>query len=404
MIKLAGRLKRIHPSPTLAMNAKAKQLKAEGKDIISLSAGEPDFDTPDHIKEAAWDAMTKGLTKYTAVEGTVELRKAIQQKFLKDNDLSFDLDQITVGNGAKQIIFNALLATVEEGDEVIIPAPYWVSYPDMVHLCGATSVIVHCSEADHFKLTPQVLEDAITPKTKWLMLNSPGNPTGRVYQESEFKALAEVLMRYPHVYVICDDIYEYLVYDQTEFKTLATVAEPFGDSLVGRILTVNGVSKSYAMTGWRIGYGAGPKSLIKAMTMVQSHSTSNACSISQSAATKALSSPHDFMKSWIQTFKSRRDMALEIINATHGLSCDKPEGAFYLYISCQSLLGKSTPGGKKITSDNDFALYLLETVGIASVSGDAFGLSPYIRISYAVETELLREACNRIQKAVEELH
>lgn len=396
---LAGRLKRMRPSPTLTMTAKAAELKAKGHDIISLSAGEPDFDTPDHIKQAAIQAMKEGMTKYTPVEGMLALRKAIQEKFLRDNRLTFAKDEITVGNGAKQVIFNALLATVEEGDEVIIPAPYWVSYPDMVHLCGGTAVIAHCSEDDHFKLTPQKLESAITPKTKWLILNSPGNPTGRVYHADELIALAGVLVRHPHVYVLCDDIYEYLVYDRTSFVTLASVAPDLQD----RILTVNGVSKSYAMTGWRIGYGAGPKPLVQAITMIQSHSTSNACSISQAAAITALTASHEFIKTWVQTFQARRDLALDIINATPGLSCFKPEGAFYLYISCAGAMGKTTAEGKKINTDNDFALYLLESVGVASVSGDSFGLSPYIRISYAIGTELLHEACHRIQRAAQEL-
>jgi aspartate aminotransferase len=400
MTLLANRLTRISPSPTLAMSARAAELKAQGQNIINLSTGEPDFDTPDHIKQAAIEAMQKGLTKYTLVEGTLALRKAIQDKFLQDNNLTYGVDQITVGNGAKQVIFNALLATVNEGDEVIIPAPYWVSYPDMVHVCGGTPIIVHCTETDHFKLTATALEAAITPKTKWLILNSPSNPTGRVYLADELKSLAEVLERHPHVYVICDDIYEYLMFDELPFTSLGTVAR----GLVERILTVNGVSKSYAMTGWRIGYGAGPKILIKAMSMLQSHSTSNACSISQSAATKALTSSRDFIKDWVQIFQDRRAMALKIINDTPGLSCAKPEGAFYLYISCAGIIGKTTPQGKKIATDNDFALYLLEEAGVASVSGDAFGLSPYFRISYALDTELLKQGCLSIQKAVQELH
>jgi aspartate aminotransferase len=393
---LAGRLKRVQPSPTLAMNARAAELKSQGRNIISLSAGEPDFDTPDHIKEAAMKAMNDGMTKYTAVEGLLTLRKAIQEKFLKDNQLSYEPDQITVGNGAKQVIFNALLATVEEGDEVIIPAPYWVSYPDMVHLCGGVSKIVHCQEADQFKLTAAALEKAITPKTKWLLLNSPGNPTGRLYREDELLALGEVLSQHPHVYILCDDIYEYLVYDQQSYKALPAIVPALKD----RSLVVNGVSKSYAMTGWRIGYGAGPKSLIKAITMIQSHSTSNACSISQAAAIGALTGSHEFLKSWVETFQQRRDLALDIINSIPGLSCDKPEGAFYLYISCAGVIGKTTPDGKQITTDNDFALYLLENAEVASVSGDAFGLSPYFRISYAIETEQLRQACLRIKDAV----
>lgn len=399
MTLLARRLSLIQPSPTLVMTARAAELKAQGQDIISLSAGEPDFDTPEPIKQAAIKAMSEGKTKYTAVEGLLPLRKAIQDKLSRDNQLTYGVDQITVGNGAKQIIFNAFIATVEAGDEVIIPAPYWVSYPDMVHLCSGTSVIVPCGEASNFKLTPEALEAAITPKTKWLILNSPGNPTGRVYDTAELKALGDVLMRHPHVYVLSDDIYEHLVYDQTAYVTLATVAP----ALQERILTVNGVSKSHSMTGWRIGYGAGPKPLIKAITMIQSHSTSSACTISQAAAIEALTGSQDFLKSWVATFQARRDMALEIINATPGLSCLKPEGAFYLYISCAGIMGKTTPQGKKITTDNELALYLLESVGVASVSGDAFGLSPYIRISYAIETSVLKDACHRIQKAVQQL-
>lgn len=396
---LAHRLSLVQPSPTLAMTARAAELKAEGRDIISLSVGEPDFDTPEHVKQAAIQAMVEGKTKYTAVEGLLPLRKAIQQKFLRDNQLTYGVDQITVGNGAKQIIFNAFVATVEEGDEVIIPAPYWVSYPDMVHLCSGKSVIVPCGEESNFKLTAEALEATITPKTKWLILNSPGNPTGRVYEARELTALAEVLARHPHIYVLSDDIYEQLVYDQTVYVTLATVAPALQD----RILTVNGVSKSHSMTGWRIGYGAGPKTLIKAMNMIQSHSTSNACSISQAAAIAALTDSQDFLKTWVATFQERRNIALEIINATPGLSCVKPEGAFYLYISCAGVIGKMTSQGKKITTDNDFALYLLDSAGVSSVSGDAFGLSPYIRISYALETSILKEACHRIQKAVEQL-
>ena len=396
---LAHRLSLVQPSPTLAMTARAAELKAEGRDIISLSVGEPDFDTPEHVKQAAIQAMAEGKTKYTAVEGLLPLRKAIQQKFLRDNQLTYGVDQITVGNGAKQIIFNAFVATVEEGDEVIIPAPYWVSYPDMVHLCSGKSVIVPCGEESNFKLTAEALEAAISHKTKWLILNSPGNPTGRVYEARELTALAEVLARHPHVYVLSDDIYEQLVYDQTVYVTLATVAP----ALQERILTVNGVSKSHSMTGWRIGYGAGPKTLIKAMNMIQSHSTSNACSISQAAAIAALTDSQDFLKTWVATFQERRNIALEIINATPALSCVKPEGAFYLYISCAGVIGKMTPQGGKITTDNDFALYLLDSAGVSSVSGDAFGLSPYIRISYALETSTLKEACHRIQKAVEQL-
>lgn len=399
MSLLAQRLSLIKPSPTLVMTARAAELKAQGQDVISLSAGEPDFDTPEHIKQAAIKAMSEGKTKYTAVEGLLLLRKVIQEKFLRDNQLTYGVDQITVGNGAKQVIFNAFIATVEVGDEVIIPSPYWVSYPDMVQLCCGTPIIVPCGEESNFKLTAEALEAAVTPKTKWLILNSPGNPTGRVYDVHELKALGDVLARHPHVYVLCDDIYEHLIYDNTAFVTLATAAP----ALQERILTVNGVSKSHSMTGWRIGYGAGPKPLIKAISMIQSHSTSSACTISQAAAIAALTGPQDFLKAWVAIFQERRDTALKIINATPGLSCLKPEGAFYLYISCGKTIGKTTPQGKKITTDNDFALYLLDSAGIASVSGDAFGLSPYIRISYALETSVLKDACYRIQKAVEQL-
>ena len=399
MVLLSGRLSRVQPSPTLAMTARATALKEQGHNIISLSAGEPDFDTPDHIKQAAVQAMAQGMTKYTAVEGLKALRKAIQEKFSRDNNLTFDLNQITVGNGGKQVIFNALFATVAEGDEVIIPAPYWVSYPDMVHLCGGTSVIVPCQEADYFKLTPASLEAAITHKTKWLILNSPSNPTGSVYSAEDLKALGQVLARHPQVYILSDDIYEHLLYDRSPFSTLANVMPTLQD----RILTVNGVSKAYSMTGWRIGYGAGPQSLIKAMTMVQSHVTSSACSISQAAAIVALTGTQGFLQEWSHRFQERRNLAHKIINATPGLSCIKPGGAFYLYINCAELIGKTTPGGKKITTDNEFALYLLETAGVAVVSGDAFGLSPYIRISYAIQTEALQDACERIQKAVASL-
>jgi aspartate aminotransferase len=364
-----------------------------------LSAGEPDFDTPDHIKQAAFQAMAQGMTKYTAVEGLALLRKAIQEKFARDNHLTFDLNQITVGNGGKQVIFNALFATVGEGDEVIIPAPYWVSYPDMVHLCGGTSIIVPCQEADHFKLTPACLEAAITPQTKWVILNSPSNPTGSVYSADELQALGQVLARHPHVYILSDDIYEHLLYDRRPFATLASVVPTLQD----RILTVNGVSKAYSMTGWRIGYGAGPQSLAKAMAMVQSHVTSNACSISQAAAIVALTSSQGFLEEWVHVFQGRRDLAHSIMSATPGLSCIKPGGAFYLYINCAGVIGKTTLEGKKITTDNEFALYLLETAGVAVVSGDAFGLSPYIRISYAIKTETLQDACERIQRAVASL-
>lgn len=396
---LAARLSRIQPSPTLAITAKAAALKAEGKDIISLSAGEPDFDTPETIKQAAIQAMAQGQTKYTAVDGTVPLKKAIQQKLKNDNSLSYDLDQITVSTGGKQVIFNALLATIEEGDEVIIPAPYWVSYPDIVHLCGGESVIIPCTEENGFKLIPEQLDRVITPQTKWLILNSPSNPTGSVYTREELKSLAAVLVKHPHVHILSDDIYEYLIYDHHSFDTLATVAP----ELVDRILIVNGVSKAYAMTGWRIGYGAGPQKLIKAMTMLQSQSTSNACSIAQAAAVEALTGPQTFLKDWRKSFSTRRDLVVSALNTIPGIQCRSPEGAFYVYANCRGVIEKETPSGTTIKNDNDFALYLLDHMGVAVVHGEAFGLSPYFRISYATSEQNLTEACNRIKKAVEEL-
>lgn len=336
---LAARLSRIQPSPTLAMNAMAAALKAQGKDVISLSAGEPDFDTPDTIKQAAIQAMAQGQTKYTAVDGIAPLKKAIQEKLKRDNGLAYDLDQITVSNGGKQVIFNALLATIEEGDEVIIPAPYWVSYPDIVHLFGGKSIIVPCGEENDFKLTPKQLDQAITPKTKWLILNSPSNPTGSVYTKIELEAIAAVLVNHPQVYILTDDIYEYLIYDNLTFYTLATVAP----HLMERILIVNGVSKAYSMTGWRIGYGAGPRALIKAMTMLQSQSTSNASSISQAAAVEALNGPQSFLGDWKKSFAQRRDLVVSALNTIAGIQCRSPEGAFYVYASCHGVIGRKRP-------------------------------------------------------------
>lgn len=393
---LARRLSLIKPSPTLAMNAKAAQMKANGIDVISLSAGEPDFDTPDFIKQAATQAMAKGMTKYTAVDGLPALKKAIQQKFLRDNQLSYDLDQLIVSTGGKQVLFNALMATIETGDEVIIPAPYWVSYPDMTALFGGKPVFIDCLEENGFKLTPSQLEATITPKTKWVILNSPSNPTGEVYSKQELIALGQVLLKHPHVYILSDDIYEYLVYDEIPFYTLTSVVP----ELNSRTLIVNGVSKSYSMTGWRIGYGAGPKEIIKAMTMLQSQSTSNACSIAQAAAIEALSSDLSFLKEWKMQFEERRDFFHTEINKIPGLSARKAGGAFYLYINCSGVIGKKTPEGFVIQSDNDFANYLLEQAKVAVVSGDAFGLSPYFRISYATSKEILSQAVNRIGTAV----
>ena len=395
MSVVASRLNKIKPSPTIAVTTKAAELKAAGKDVIGLGAGEPDFNTPDHIIEAAYAAMKKGDTKYTAVDGTPALKDAIIAKFKRDNELTYDRSQITVGTGGKQVLFNALMATVNAGDEVIIPAPYWVSYPDMVLMAEGTPVVVECSEKNNFKLTAVDLEKAITPKTRWIILNSPSNPTGAAYTFDELKALTDVLVKHPHVWVMTDDIYEHLVYDDFKFYSVAQV-EP---KLYDRTLTVNGASKAFAMTGWRIGFAGGPKELIKAIANVQSHSTSNPCSISQAATVAALNGDQSYLKDWCKVYKERRDMVVEMLNAAEGIRCPKPEGAFYVYASCEGCIGKKTPEGKVIESDSDFVTYLLETTGVAAVQGAAFGLSPYFRISYATSTEALKEACNRIQKA-----
>lgn len=392
---VAERLKRIKPSPTMAVTNKARELKAAGRDIIGLGAGEPDFDTPDFIKDAAKAALDAGQTKYTAVDGTPELKDAIIAKFKRDNNLVYTREQITVGTGGKQVLYNALMASLNPGDEVVIPAPYWVSYPDMVLLAEGTPVTVECTKENNFKLQAVDLEAAITPKTKWVILNSPSNPTGAAYSYDEMKALTDVLVKYPHVYIMTDDMYEHLVYDGFKFCTPAEV-EP---SLYDRTLTCNGVSKSYAMTGWRIGYAGGPKDLIKAMAKVQSQSTSNPCSISQAAATAALNGDQSFLKERNDTFKERRDMVVELLNAADGIECLKPEGAFYVYPSCAGLIGKTTPDGKAIETDEDFVTYLLECEGVACVQGTAFGLAPYFRISYATSTQALEEACKRIQRA-----
>lgn len=399
MAFIADRLSRIKPSPTIAVTNKAKELKAAGKDVIGLGAGEPDFDTPDFVKDAAKKAMDQGQTKYTAVDGTPELKDAIIKKFKRDNNLDYTRDQITVGTGGKQVLYNALMASVNPGDEVIIPAPYWVSYPDMTLLAEGTPVPVECSKENQFKLQPSDLEAAITEKTKWVILNSPSNPTGGAYTWDEMKALTDVLVKHEHVYIMTDDMYEHLVYDDFEFCTPAQV-EP---KLFDRTLTCNGVSKSYAMTGWRIGYAGGPKELIKAMAKIQSQSTSNPCSIAQAAAVEALNGDQSFLNERNDTFKERRDMVVDMLNVAEGLECLKPEGAFYVYPSCAGLIGKQTPDGKTIENDEDFVTYLLESVGVATVQGAAFGLSPYFRISYATSTENLTEACKRIQKACSEL-
>lgn len=393
---ISQRMARIKPSPTLTISARAAHLKSMGQNVIGLGAGEPDFDTPEYIKDAAVKALSAGKTKYTAVEGILPLRKAIAAKFIRDNGIEYEPEQIIVGAGAKQVIFNAFLATLNPGDEVIVPAPYWVSYIDMVEVGEGTPVIVRCKPENDLKLTAEGLSEAITTKSKWLILNSPNNPSGMAYTKKELMALAEVIRYTPHLYVLSDDIYEHLVYDGFEFSTLAQVAPDLKD----RILTVNGVSKTYAMTGWRIGYGAGPRPLIEAMTALQSHSTTNACSIAQEAALAALEGSHDFLREWIEVYKARRDKALEILNKTPGLSCLNPQGAFYLYPNCTGLMGKKTPMDSIITSDTDLAAYLLESAGVAVVPGVAFGLSPYFRISFATDTNHLVEACNRISQAV----
>jgi len=399
MTFIAERLSRIKPSATIAVTQKARELKAAGRDVIGLGAGEPDFDTPDNIKKAAIAAIERGETRYTAVDGTPELKKAICEKFRRENDLAYTPDQIVVGTGGKQVLYNALMATLDPGDEVIIPAPFWVSYPDMVLLAEGEPVIVPCSQNNGFKLRPEDLEAAITPKTKWLILNSPSNPTGAAYTQDEMKAITDVLKKHEHVWVLTDDIYEHLVYDGFKFTTPAQV-EP---ALFDRTLTMNGVSKAYCMTGWRIGYGAGPKELIKAMTTIQSQSTSNPSSVSQAASVEALSGPQDFIAKHNEIFKQRRDMVVEMLDACPGLSCHRPEGAFYVYPSCAGAIGKKTPEGNTISSDSDFVTYLLEAEGVAAVQGEAFGLSPYFRISYATSTEALKEACTRIKRACEAL-
>ena len=391
---LASRLDRIQPSPTMAVTARARALKAEGRDVIGLGAGEPDFDTPDHVKDAAAKAMAGGYTKYTDVPGSIELRTAVAAKFQRDNDLTYEPSQIQVACGGKQSIYNGIMATVEAGDEVIIPAPYWVSYPDIVLLADGMPVFVDCPAENRFKMTPDQLEAAITPRTKWVMLNSPSNPTGGAYTRAELKALADVLLRHEHVWVMTDDIYEHIIYDDFEFSTIAQV-EP---GLYDRTLTLNGVSKAYAMTGWRVGYAGGPQELISAMNKIQSQSTSHTSSISQAAAIAALEGPQDFSAN-NKVFKDRRDMVVSMLNQATGIDCLTPEGAFYVYPSCAGNIGKTAPDGKKIESDGDFCAYLLEAEGVAAVLGTAFGLAPHFRISYATATGLLEDACQRIQRA-----
>ncbi len=392
MALIARSLARIKPSPTIAVTNLARELKAAGRDIIGLGAGEPDFDTPEHIKEAAIAAIRGGDTKYTAVDGTPALKEAIVAKFARENSLIYGMQEITVGTGGKQVLYNAFVATLDPEDEVLIPAPYWVSYPDMVLLAGGKPVAIDCTAESSFKLQPDQLEAAITPATKWLVLNSPSNPTGAAYTEGELKALAEVLLRHPQVHVMTDDMYEHLVYDDFRFTTIAQV-EP---ALRDRTLTVNGVSKAYAMTGWRIGYAGGPAGLIKAMGMVQSQSTSNPSSISQAAAVAALNGPQDFLPERNAVFAQRRDLIVDLLNEAPGLSCPSPEGAFYVYPSCAGVIGRKSPSGTVIESSEAFARFLLEDGGVAVVHGSAFGLDPHFRISYATATEQLEEAGRRI--------
>jgi aspartate aminotransferase len=391
---LAERLKRVKPSPTVALTGRVARLKAEGKDIVGLGVGEPDFDTPTHIADAGCDAIRKGFTRYTAVEGIPDLKDAIIAKFKRENGLTYKRDQIIVSTGGKQVLYNALVATLNPGDEVIIPAPYWVSYPEMVLLAGGEPVHIVCPAEQGFKLQPAALEKAITPKTKWIILNSPSNPTGSAYTRDELKAITDVLVRHPHVWVMTDDMYEHLVYDGFRFTTPAEV-EP---KLFERTLTVNGVSKAYSMTGWRIGYAGGASELITAMTTIQSQATHAPSTISQWAAVEALNGPQDFIPENAAIFKERRDLVVGMLNQAKGINCPRPEGAFYVFPSCAGTIGKTAPSGKKLENDQDFVTELLEAEGVAVVQGSAFGLGPAFRISYAASLNDLEEACKRIQR------
>ncbi len=391
---VARTLERVKPSATMAITNKARELKAAGQDVIGLGAGEPDFDTPENVKQAAIEAIKAGHTKYTAVDGIPELKRAISEKFQRENRLAYKPSEITVGAGGKQVLYNALLATLDPGDEVVIPSPYWVSYPDIVLLSGAEPVIAETKIEDGFKLKPEALAKAITPRTKWFIFNSPSNPTGAAYTRAEIKALTDVLLKHERVWVLADDIYEHLVYDGFEFATPAEV-EP---RLKDRTLTLNGVSKAYSMTGWRIGYAGGPEPLIKAIATLQSQSTSNPSSISQWAALEALQGPQDFLKDWVKSFQERRDLVVSMLNQAKGIDCPKPEGAFYVYPSCAGCIGKTTRDGRTVGNDEDFATLLLEEEGVAVVHGAAFGLSPFFRISYATDAKALEEACRRIQR------
>ena len=399
-IKLSKNLENIPPSATVTMTQLARELKNQGKDVVSLSAGEPDFDTPDHIKEAAIDAINRGETKYTAVDGIDELKEAIIKKFKNDNNLNFLKENISVAPGGKTIIYNAMMATLNPGDEVIIAAPYWVSYPDIVKLASGTPIIIKAKEENNFKISADDLEKNITKKTKWIIINSPSNPTGEVYSKAELISLAKVIKKHPDLYILSDDIYEYLLYKGSEkFSTIAEI-DP---EVAKRTITMNGVSKAYSMTGWRIGYCAGPKKIIDAMRKLQSQSTSNPSSISQWAAVEALNGKKEFLKDWLLSFEERRDMVVGMINSANGLKCLKPKGAFYVYPSCNGIIGKKTPDGRIIKNDKDFAMSLLESKSISVVHGEAFGLSPYFRISYATSMKKLKVACNRIIEFCDEL-
>ncbi|MBA4117555.1 MAG: aspartate aminotransferase [Candidatus Puniceispirillum sp.] len=399
MTYLAKRLSQIKPSPTLSLMKQAQEMRERGLDVLILAAGEPDFFTPDWIATAAKGAIDAHKTKYTDVVGTPALRKAVCEKFEKENNLHYTPDEVIVSTGGKQVIFNAFLATLDAGDEVIIPAPFWVSYPDMALLAEGKPVFVSCPEEDGFKLTPKRLRDAITPRTKWLVLNSPSNPTGAIYSKEELIALGQVLLEHPHVLTLCDDIYEHIQYTGRPFETLASV-EPL---LKDRVLTLNGVSKAYAMTGWRIGFAGGPLPLIKAMGMIQSQSTSNPCSIAQEAALAALSGPKEFLGDFRASFQGRRDETVRAIEACDGLTCAAPEGAFYLYVGCKGLLGRTTPAGATLQTDAQVCQYFLEEALVAAVAGEAFGLSPYFRISYATDMKTLVEACRRLAEAIKKL-
>ena len=388
---ISDSLKKIKPSPTIAVTQKARELKAAGKDVIGLGAGEPDFDTPENIKQAAIKAINDGDTKYTAVDGTPDLKKAIVEKFKKENNLDYTADQITVGAGGKHVIYNAMMATLNEGDEVIVPAPYWVSYPDIVLLAGGKPVVMECDEKQSFKINPSDLEKFITPKTKWIILNSPSNPTGACYSENDIREIAKVLEKHPHVYILSDDIYEHVTYEGFKFFTIAQI-----EGLKERVLTMNGVSKAYSMTGWRIGYAAGPKEIIKAIAKIQSQSTTNPSSISQAASVEALSGTQDFIKIRADSFQERRDFVVQALNDIDGIECLNPDGAFYVFPSCKGLMGKKDTNGKEIKSDTDFVQSLLENSGIAVVQGSAFGLEGFFRISYATSMDNLKKALEKI--------